>query len=73
LTWSTEFKTPSFIGYNLYFSNNYQVGIMVLVNIERMNKTVESINSTHLDPMVTTLEKAIQEMEQVTCLINPEL
>lgn len=46
---------------------------MVLVNIERMNKTVESINSTHLDPMVTTLEKAIQEMEQVTCLINPEL
>jgi hypothetical protein len=35
---------------------------MIFVMVERLNKTVENINNTHLDPLSQTLQGVLQEM-----------
>jgi hypothetical protein len=38
---------------------------MILTMVERLNKTVDSINNTHLDPLSQTLQTVFEEMETV--------
>lgn len=68
-----EFRPPQLVGYYLHFENNYDKTIMVLVNIERMNKTVEGVSNTHLDPLVGALSTALDEMEKVDMWVMAEL
>lgn len=59
---SFEFRPPTNSGYHLNFLNNYNSATMVLVMVERLNKTVESVQEAHLDPLSQTLKGVFEEM-----------
>jgi hypothetical protein len=62
---SFEFRPPTNQGYYFNFFNNYANNVMILTMVERLNKTVDSINNTHLDPLSQTLQTVFEEMETV--------
>jgi len=65
VTLSFEFRPPSHSGYHLNFFNNYPSAVLVMVSVERLNKTVETIQEAHLDPLSQTLKGVIDEMQTV--------
>lgn len=69
VAWSLELREEREVkGYHINFGNNYGRNVMVLVNVERMNKTFEGVKGEHLDPMVETLTNIFEEMESVTTI-----
>ena len=59
---SFDFRPRTNSGYHLNFFNNYGQSTMIMVSIERLNKTVETIQDAHLDPLSQTLKGVFDEM-----------